>query len=73
VLSTQFAVEKLSEHNQKENPTFFFVSSATFFSKKACFVVQKKAKGFARDKKKKEATASKIVQLAKQHISKSCD
>ena len=70
MLSTQFAVEKLSEHNQKGKPNFFLFFSATFFSKKACFVVQ----GFARDKKKKkEATASKTVQLAKQHISKSCD
>jgi len=60
VLCTQFAVEKLSGHNQKRKPNFFvFVSSATFFSKKACFVVQKKAKGFARDKKKRKQLQAK--------------
>jgi len=58
VLCTQFAVEKLSEHNQKRKPNFFFVSSATSFSKKACFVVQ----GFAKDKKKREKKGSNCKQ-----------
>jgi hypothetical protein len=55
---------------KKENPTFFFVFLCNLLFQESLFCCASLCK---RQEKKKEATASKTVQLAKQHISKSCD